>query len=289
MLDITTLFCSVDDFWKSFEIVWYKNHLSYKSPRGPQCGLSMSEIMTIIILFHQSNYRNFKYFYLFLYENHKKEFPKMPSYSRFVTLKKSVLVPLYAYLYKQKGIVTGISFIDSTVLRVCNTKRSNSNKVFKGIAKKGKSSMGWFFGFKLHLIINEKGEILSFQLTPGNVSDLSPVKNLAKGLWGKLFGDRGYISSNLFKDLLNQNLKLITRLKSNMKNKLMDLSEKIILRKRAIIESVNDQLKNISQIEHSRHRSPSNFLVNLLSGLIAYSHQKKKPSLNLNKKSFALC
>ena len=145
--------------------------------------------------------------------------------------------------------------------------------------------MGWFFGFKLHLIVNENEEILSFQITPGNVSDLSPVESLSEGLWGKLFGDRGYISFSLFQRLFSKNLQLITRLRSNMKNKLMDIQDKMLLRKRAIIESINDQLKNISQIEHSRHRSPCNFLINLLSGLIAYCHQKKKPSLKLPKRS----
>ena len=149
--------------------------------------------------------------------------------------------------------------------------------------------MGWFFGFKLHLIVNEKGEILSFQITQGNVSDIQPVKTLIKNLWGKLFGDRDYISSSLFEELLAKNIQLITRLRKNMKNKLMNIKDKILLRKRSIIEIINDQLKNISQIEHSRHRSPCNFLINLLSGLIAYCHQKKKPSLRFPKAALIAC
>lgn len=285
MLDITTLFCSVDDFWKDFKINWYQKQINYKSPRGPKSYLSMSEIMTIMILFHQSNFRTFKYFYIFLLKNYKKEFPKLPSYPRFIAIKKTAFIPLFAYLQHCKGKVTGISFIDSTIIRVCNIKRSSSNKVFKKTAKKGKSTMGWFFGFKLHLIVNEKGEILSFQITQGNVSDLSPVETLSKGLWGKMFGDRGYISSKLFHKLMEQNLQIITRLRNNMKNKLMNIYDKFLLRKRAIIETINDQLKNISQIEHTRHRSPANFLINLLAGLIAYCHQKKKPSLHLNERS----
>jgi len=289
MLDITQLFCSVDDFWKSFKIHWYKNQIDYKSSRGPTRNLSMSEIMTIMVLFHQSNYRTFKYFYFFLLEKYRKAFPKLPSYPRFVAIQKSSFLPLFAYLHHCKGKVTGISFIDSTVIKVCHVKRSYSNKVFKNIAKKSKSTMGWFFGFKLHLIVNEAGEILSFQITQGNVSDISPVNSLSKGLWGKLFGDRGYISSSLFEELLQKNIQLITRLRNNMKNKIMDIKDKILLRKRAIIETINDQLKNISQIEHSRHRSPANFLINLLSGLIAYCHQKKKPSLRLPKTALIAC
>ena len=289
MFDITTLFCSVDDFWNIYKADWYKKQLLHKPSRGPTCSLSMSEIMTIIILFHQSNFRTFKYFYLFLYKNFRKDFPKMPCYSRFVALQKSAFVPLFAYLYYCKGKKTGLSFIDSTTVKVCHVKRCYSNKVFRGIAKKGKSTTGWFFGLKLHLIVNEYGEILSFQITPGNVADINPVETLTKGLWGKLFGDRGYISSKLFENLIKQNLQLITRLRNNMKNKLMDTFDKILLRKRAIIESINDQLKNISQIEHTRHRSSCNFLINLLSGLIAYCHQKKKPSLKFPATSLIVC
>jgi len=281
MFDVTELFCSIDDFWKDLKNKWEKSLIYSKSSRGPTCSLSMSEIITIMILFHQSNFRCFKYFYLYIKVVLKQEFPKMPSYSRFVSMQKSAFIPMFAYLTFKRGPVTGLSFIDSTTLKVCHIARCSNNKVFKGIAKKGKSSMGWFFGFKLHLIVNEKGEILSFLLTQGNVSDITPVATLSKGIWGKLFGDRGYISLRLFEELLQNNLQLITRIKSNMKNKLMNLADKILLRKRLIIETINDQLKNISQIEHSRHRSPANFLVNLLSGLIAYCHQKKKPSLKL--------
>ena len=289
MNDLVSLFCSVDDFWKKFKPYFEKNQIGNKSTRGPTCKVSMSEIMTILILFHQSNYRTFKYFYFSILQFHRKEFPNLPSYSRFVSLQKTAFIPLFAYLHEKKGQVTGISFIDSTVIKVCNVKRCYSNRVFKNSAKKGKSTMGWFYGFKLHLIVNEKGEILSFQITAGNVSDIHPVKSLAKDLWGKLFGDRGYISSKLFKELFQKNIQLITRIKSNMKNKIMDIKDKLLLRKRSIIETINDQLKNISQIEHTRHRSPCNFLINLLSGLIAYCHQKKKPSLKISEKAMITC
>ena len=152
------------------------------------------------------------------------------------------------------------------------------------VQKKGKTSTGWFFGFKIHLIVNDSGELLSFMLTPGNVDDRTPVLALSDqvNLIGKLVGDRGYISSKLGEELLSKGIQLITRIKKNMKNRLMNLSDKLLLRKRGIIETIIDQLKNISQIEHSRHRSFTNFLVNLIGGLIAYTHQPKKPSLHLN-------
>jgi len=135
----------------------------------------------------------------------------------------------------------------------------------------------------LHLAVNDQGELLACCLTPGNVDDRSPVPTLVKELRGKLFGDRGYISAPLTQLLFEQGLQLITRLRKNMKNYLMHLSDKLLLRKRAIIESIIDQLKNISQIEHSRHRSPLNFAVHLVAGLIAYSHQDKKPGLHLDR------
>jgi SAM-dependent methyltransferase len=156
-------------------------------------------------------------------------------------------------------------------------------------AERGKTSTGWFFGFKLHLVVNDRGEILNVMLTPGNVDDRKPVPELVRNLFGKLVGDRGYISQPLFEELLsNFNLQFIVGIKSNMKNKLMPVFDKILLRKRAIIETIIDQLKNISQIEHSRHRSPINFLVNLVCGLIAYCRQPKKPSLGFHSPVYLL-
>jgi hypothetical protein len=154
--------------------------------------------------------------------------------------------------------------------------------VFEGIAQRGKGSMGWFYGLKVHLVINDRGEILACQITPGNVDDRKPVPTLCKRLFGKLIADRGYISQPLFEQLLETfNVQLITRIKKNMKNRLMPMIDKILLRKRAIIESVMDQLKNISQIEHTRHRSSTNAFINIVAGLIAYCHQPKKPSLGI--------
>lgn len=276
----TELYCNVDDFWKSFKQEWDKHLIdSRKSKRGPEPDLTIPEMMSIVILFHQSGYRTFKHFYHYVCNHLRKEFPKLISYSRFVYLMKNIFVPLFAYLLHIRGAVTGIAFIDSTSIAVCHNKRITRNKVFKGLAKRGKTTSGWFYGFKLHLIINDKGEILSFQITPGNTSDVSMVEVLSKGIFGKLFGDKGYISSKLGKSLLDQGLELFTSVRANMKQKLMSWRDKILLRKRSIIETVNDQLKNISQVEHTRHRSVCNFLVNMLGGLAAYCHQPKKPSL----------
>ncbi len=183
------------------------------------------------------------------------------------------------------GKCSGISFIDSTPIKVCHNKRIYSHKVFDGIAARGKSSTGWFYGFKLHLLINDMGEIVSFCLTAGNTDDrdMDVIDKLTKEIYGKLFADRGYLSKKLFEHLFERNIILITKIKKNMKNKLRELTDKLLLIKRAVIESVNDFLKNICQIEHSRHRSPINFVVNLISGIVAYYFIPKKPSLNFKE------
>jgi hypothetical protein len=246
--------------------------------------LSLSEVMTIIVMFHSSSYRNFKDYYLHhISKYYHQEFPGLVSYTRFVELQAKALLPLCYLMLCIKGQCSGIAFIDSLMIAVCHNRRINSHKVFAGVAKRGKSSVGFFYGFKLHLVINDVGQILAFRLTPANVSDRVPVPALTKDLFGKLIGDRGYISSQLFELLFEQGLQLITKIRKNMKNKLMPMPmlDKILLRKRAIIESVNDQLKNISQIEHSRHRSLANFLVNIIAALLAYSFKDRKPSLNI--------
>ena len=165
---------------------------------------------------------------------------------------------------------------------MCHPKRARSHKLFKKEeAKRGKNSVGWFYGFKLPLIINDEGGLLAVKLTLADVNDRVPVPEMTQPLFGKLFGDKGSISQPLFELLFERGVQLITKLKKNMQNKLLPLMDKLLTRKRALIETVNDQLKNISQIEHTRHRSVFNFMVNLIAGLIAYTYQDKKPSLNL--------
>jgi len=283
-MSLLELFCDVDDFWLRFVPQWKASQLAAGKQRERAGQLCPSEVMTILIHFHQSRYRTFKAYYTEHVQVHlAKEFPHLVSYPRFVALIPQMMLPLLAYLQTRYGACTGISFIDSTSLGVCDPKRISGQRVFAVDARRGKTSMGWFFGFKLHLAVNVRGDLLACCLTPGNVDDRTPVPHMVKRLRGKLFGDRGYISAPLTQLLFEQGLHLITRLRKNMKNHLMHLSDKLLLRKRAIIESIIDQLKNISQIEHSGHRSPANFVVHLIAGLIAYSHQDKKPSLHLDK------
>ncbi len=284
MESLLELFVSVDDFCQVFLPFWERKLLQDGSKKRRRAGqLSVSEIMTIIIHFHQSHYRDFKTYYTeHVCQHLRSEFPHLVSYERFVILMPSVLGPLSAYLKSLYGRCQGISFIDSTALRVCDNHRIHNHKVFAEFAQRGKGSMGWFYGFKLHLVVNDCGELLACQITPGNIDDREPVPTLCRHLFGKLIADRGYISQSLFEYLLDTfGVQLITKLRKNMKYRLLTWMDKLLLRKRAIIESVVDQLKNISQIEHTRHRSPLNCFINIIAGLIAYCHQPKKPSLHL--------
>lgn len=284
-MSILELFCSVDDFWQTYGEDWQRRQIASGEKRRMRQGvMHPSEIMTLLIHFHQARYRTFKAYYqdyvrVFL----RQEFPTLVSYQRFVELMSTVAVPLAMFLQTQMGTCTGVSFVDSTPLTVCKNPRISSHKVFAGLAARGKTSTGWFFGFKLHLVINDLGEILALQLTPGNVDDRVPVPTFAQRLFGKLFADKGYVSQLLAERLQEEcGVSLFARHRKNMTNVLIDLTDKLLLRKRAIIESVNDQLKNLSQIEHSRHRRFSNFRVNLICGLIAYCRQPKKPSLQID-------
>lgn len=286
---VTELFCMADDFCKFFDAMMKKYTLKSDNKRAyhRDSTMSKSEIMLIMILFHDSGYRCLKHFYVEKVCKHLRHlFPKVVSYNRFVELEKQVAVPLALFIKKVLlGKCTGISFVDSTPLRVCRNQRIHIHKVFKGIAQRGKCSMGWFFEFKLHLICNEKGEVLNFIITPGDVDDRKPLeyKAFVEFIYGKLVGGKGYIGKNLFQRLFVDGIQLITKLKSNMKGALMSVSDKLLLRKRAIIETVNDELKNIAQVEHSRHRSFENFIVNMLGAIAAYCVFPKKPCIHVQR------
>ena len=261
-------------------MVEYRNHKHRNKPNR----MSDAEIMVILILFHSGGFRCFKHYYKECVCKHLTHlFPRGVSYNRFVELEKEVLLQLAVFIKEVLlGTCTGISFVDSTPLRVCRNQRILIHKTFEGLAERGKCSMGWFFGFKLHLIINNKGKILNFMFTPGNVDDREPLKQgkFLKNIKGKLCADKGYIGQALFENLFLNGIQLITKVKNNMKNSLMSIADKILLRKRALIETVNDELKNIAQIEHSRHRSFNNFIANLLA-IAAYCFFEKKPAIDL--------
>jgi transposase len=284
-LQLIAMCCDLDDFCKRFAPISHRHLLQAgQRQRARQTELALSEIMTILVNFHWSHYRTFKHDSTESVQPHlRPSCPTLVSYTRFVELIPRALVPLCGSLHTRKGRCTGMAFIDSTPLGVCHNRRIAAHKVCKGWAARGKTSMGWFCGFKLHLMVNDEGALLAFCVTPGQVDDRRPAPKLAQRLWGQLFGDRGYLSQAWHDLLWTQGLALLTKVRKNLKNRLMRLWDKLLLRKRTLLETMNDQLKNISQIEHTRHRSVTGFMVNLLAGLVAYSYQPKKPSLGIRR------
>lgn len=285
---VTEFYVELDDFCleyaKELSTVGFLPDQTVKR-RNRQGKLSDAEAMSLFLLFHFGQFTNFKSFYTQYVLKHLVDlFPDLISYERFVARQEKVLLPLLVYLkHRGFGKSRGINYIDSTLLRVCHIKREKQHRVFKGFAEKGKSTMGWFFGFKLHLIINDKGELLAFYLTKGNVDDrdLKVMTAMTKDVFGKLFGDKGYISKALAELLFQDGIQLITKVRKNMKKQNLSDQDAILLRKRALVESVNDELKNICKAEHTRHRSVKGFLVNLISALTAYCFFPKKPALNI--------
>ena len=285
--NLVEIYCIFDDFCKIFKPELKKRMIDMdgKAHRNRPCRVSDAEIMTMLVLFHTSHFRDLKTFYTgYVCQHLRQEFPNKLSYNRFVERQRKVALHLLIFLnICALGKCTDISIIDSTPIVSCHIKRMHMHKTMRGLAAMGKCTMGWFYGFKLHLVINDKGEIIQWMLTPGNTDDRDPLKNekFMEKLFGKLFADRGYISQDLFEKLFIDDIHLVTKIKKNMKNSLMNIYDKICLRKRAVIETVNDELKNICQIEHTRHRSVDNFVTNLVSALIAYNFMPKKPQMNI--------
>jgi hypothetical protein len=278
------MFCAFDDFCTFFD-----RHLATralparrKHAGGRPAEMHTSEVMTILASFHTSHYRNFKHYYLDFVRNHLRHaFPTLVSYARFVELEARASAYLAAYLlWHGLGVSTGIAFIDSTVLPVCNIRRAGRHRVFRDLAAFGRTGAGWFFGFKLHLVANDRGELLGVAITPGNVDDRNRdvIRQTTRRVSGKLAGDKGYLDGTLFWALWERQIELITTIRRNMKNKLVRLENKFVYRARGVIESVNHVLKDVLHIQHTRHRNPMNFPSNLFAGLCAYSFLEHKPT-----------
>lgn len=274
------IFICADDFEKAW------NHLFLPARSGQRRrtpGLALSEMMTILIFYHHSGYKCFEYYYeRCVLKDLRDHFPQAPSYSRFVQLIPRCLTLMY-WMGRVRGLLaqtTGVYFIDSKKLPVCDNRRIHAHKVFKGIAQRGKSSTGWFFGMKIHLIINNVGEIVNFALTAANVMDNAKnvLDKLFEFIQGKCFGDKGYLTKH-FEEFYQKGVHIITRIRKNMKNKPMDWFDKMMSFKRGIIESVNDILMTVFDIDHTRHRSPSNAATHIFGAILAYSFYDQKPAV----------
>lgn len=281
---LVTIFYEVDEFCKLFESDYKK--ILVKSgiqKRNRASQLSMSEVIAICIYFHHSGYKNFKQYYTnYVCRYLTSEFHDLVSYNRFIELKQKHLLPLAIFAQSKRGTCKGKSYVDSTALRVSHERRISSHKTFADLAQRGKTSVGWFYGFKLHFVVNAEGEILSSVLSPGNVADNNEkiLTLLTKNIFGKIFGDKGYIvNAKLFEKFYSKGVQFITKLRSNMKNKLLSIEDKAFLKGRGLIETVVGILKEELSLEHSRHRSFYGFFSHVFSAIAAYSFRAKKPSL----------
>lgn len=287
---LTEIFCQIDDFCKLFFKKEQKiSSKSNNKKAGRKPKMHTSEILTILVYYHYSGFKNFKSYYnLLILGEFKSAFSVPVSYNRFIELRQESCKMLALFAQSNAfGICDKYSIIDSCKLEVCHIRREYSHKVFKGLATKGKTSTGWFFGFKMHVIINSSGEIINFFITPGNIPDnnVKVIDFLTQNVFGKITGDKGYMG--LFNHLWAKGIKLITKIRKNMKNKLLDFEDKLLLKKRSTIESVFGILKNKFSLQSTSFRSVSAFFSNIFSTLIAYKFQPQKPSF-FNENRFKL-
>lgn len=281
MCKYTTIFTIVDDFCKIYK-EWEKHRLIRSGKERIREGkLSLSEAISIMIFYHFSPYKNLKLYYNSVVTGGTL-FKDSPCYDRFIQIIPSLFIPLIVMMHYLSGHKTGIYYVDSTYFAVCKNIRISSHKTFAGLAARGHSSIDYFYGFKLHMIINDASEIIAIKITRANVDDRRAFEDMATKLklQGKCYGDKGYLSKELFSRLYRQGLILITGIKKNMKNYLIPILDKIMLRKRFIIETIFGYIKEQFNIKPNMHRSPINFFASLFAALIAYQIKPSKPTIS---------
>lgn len=287
---LTEIYVDIDDFCKT------KMHLIAKALH--HCGaykklhpskLSLSEVMTILVYYHLSPYKNFKAYYTrHVSEDLKRDFPDLISYDRFVALIPRTLIPLMLYLaYRcQRSLRTGIYYIDSTPLAACHPKRAHQHQTLKGFASWGRTSVGWFFGLKVHLLINHLGQLIHVRITDGSTHDANPklLFELTHDMVGWVFGDKGYLLNTEKQAFVEYQGQVIFAAKprKGMVKSDWPLAAKAWAAKRSLIETVIGQSKTVCNLEHTRHRSATNAFVNVYASLIAYSFYERKPTAKVD-------
>ena len=288
---LTEIYYEVDEFIKceSKTILFLLKHFGFYR-KLHTCSLNLSEVMTVLIYYHLSDYRHFKAFYTKGIQGvFKSDFPTAPSYNRFVEMIPRALIPLCAFTAYRctQAKKTGVLFIDSTALPVCFITRAHCHKVFKGFAAKGKTSTGWFFGLKLHIIVNNTGELVNFLITPGNVADNNTdlLFKMTKNIFGTFYGDAGYLMNSdkrLLLELGRLRVFIVKpRKKAKNKEEPMLYKDALWLKKRPLIESVFDIQKEHLDLSVYRQRSPVNGLVTVYATLAAYTFYPDKPSASI--------
>lgn len=288
------IFMEADDYCLALQAWSQRNGRDTRRSYWQNPQLSDSEIITILVFYHYSGYKCFQYYYQRMVLGELRSyFPKAVSYERFLASIPRLVPSIYVFLQvlMSQSKRTQFYFIDSKKLAVCHNKRIHSHRVFDGIAERGKTSVGWFYGLKTHLLLNHMGQIVNFQLTPGNISDNHPdlLKDMLGDLKGECYGDKGYLTS-LFEHFYERGMHIVSKVRNNMKNKLMPISQKMRLKKRGLIESVFDIMTSVLDLEHARHRKPANALAHILSCLCAYCFYPNKPSVFVQQKhGLVLC
>ena len=287
---LVEIYVEIDDFCKANQEIireWLQESGLVKKAHPSK--LTLSEVMTILVHYHQSYYKNFKQYYLnYVQQDLRNDFPDLVSYNRFVELIPRALMPMCLFLNYRCSLSkrTGIYYIDSTRWEVCHPKRAHQHKVMLGFAQWGKTSMGWFYGLKYHLIINELGELINFYVSSGAKADnhAKTLFVLTQNLFGWLFGDKGYLLNKAKRAFLERDgdLKIFSKCRKNMAKQSMPLQASLWIKKRGLIETTIDLTKNDCEAVHTRHRSPINAFVNLFAALCAYSFRQRKPSTKIN-------
>ena len=279
MFEFTTLFCTIDDFFQKNEAIYWQ-YLKQENPkvRHRSGVLCLSEIIFIAVWYKNSQIHHFKAFYGMIKRFYSKLFKALPSYQRMIYLINQYQMVLQAlHISLTSNTQTACAWVDSTTLPVCKNQRIQRHKSLKQIATRGKSSMGWFYGCKLHVLVDAQGHFIQTQLSHGHISDVKMLPKLSQGYIGKIFGDRGYISENLKDQLLKQGIELITYHRKNMRPVALSTKDEAMLRQRNKIETIFSLLKQQYNLVSSRHRSISGYFAGIYASLCAYQicHQNK--------------
>ncbi|PJI36520.1 IS982 family transposase [Acinetobacter pseudolwoffii] len=279
MFNSTELFCVTDDFFLKFEATYWQFLMqSHRFSRIRAAHLSLSEITFIAIWYKCSHFTNFKAFFTWLKQDKSSLFNSLPCYQRMIHLINTHQLALHAlHVALMKGQRSQYLWIDSTTLPVCKNQRIQRHKSLAEIASRGKSSMGWFYGCKLHIVMNQLGEVVCSALSNGHVADIRMVEHLVEGLEAKLYADRGYISQDLKNRLKEQGIDLITYHRKNMQAIQLSESDEYHLKQRNKIETLFSLLKGQYNLVTNKARSMAGFLSGIYASLCAYqlTHQNK--------------
>jgi hypothetical protein len=242
---LITLYCIIDDFINTLVKTddGHKMLSEWKAKRGPQRRLSLSEVLTLNILRFSFHVNDLKAFVRLSNSAYKSYFPQLTNYENFLKATNRsfpFFVLLLKYLLELNRLVSkdGVYFFDSTALSVCYNWNIATHKVTKDFAARGKTSKGWFFGFKLHGACDSKGNLVSLRFSPGNEHDSRHAEYLTEGLGGLFVGDAGYLlKQEVFQRLFEKHKRILAASRKNMK-RLMTQEQGIMLSKRSAIETV---------------------------------------------------